>query len=364
MIPEIRGVKTERIGSDVKGRDVYRLISKDVFSDRETLVLEPSSIQDFFKDKGFEISEPLGITESRTTLFVCAGVQILESIWERNFPPPENIILFVAQPVLRSQFMGYAGEGVSTSFVNLATVAMGINETRYGEMLRSWLSFLKLSGIDLSEVRFVLEEKEDKWGDKRFSAKTIRFRYRDISLGDANYIKAFPAKFGEISLVDIGFGLERIRWIGSGTHYWSFLKDFNEVNFNVLDLWNTLALLAGSGITPSNNERGYRFRRASKLLCERIGYRRDSEKFLLSAYNRWKDWANLQMEVDRVRQVVRKELDRNANSILKSKLVEAGFHDVGIDINLPPEEFLKLLRGTSVNREILEKILEEMGYII
>lgn len=48
MIPEIRGVKTERIGSDVKGRDVYRLISKDVFSERETLVLEPSSIQDFF----------------------------------------------------------------------------------------------------------------------------------------------------------------------------------------------------------------------------------------------------------------------------------------------------------------------------
>lgn len=218
-------------------------------------------------------------------------------------------------------------------------------------------------GIAPEELKFVTEEKIDKWGEKNISSETIRVRFKDISIGDANFIISFPTKSGLITVSDIGFGVERIRWLLSGKSYWSFLGD-SSVNFNpnVLDSWSTLALLGGSGVLPSNNERGYRFRKVSKTLARLIGYHRGTVDIFHSAYERWKKWIELPVKKAEAEKLVLRELDRNTNALLKEKLQERGFRDVGIDINLPKGQFIKLLRGTSVTKRVLEEILATMGY--
>lgn len=149
----------------------------------------------------------------------------------------------------------------------------------------------------------------------------------------------------------------------SGESYWSFLGKLPKgIDNNVLDCWNTLALLAGSGVLPSNNDRGYRVRKTSKELAGLIGYDRGTVDFFSAAYERWSLWTKLPKIESEARDIVMKELDRNTNAFLKGLLEVKGFRDVGIDLNLPADEFIRRLRGTSVRKENLIGVLKSMNY--
>jgi len=356
-------------GLDEKNRECWVLLKetekKEIAKENVAGEIDsPLFFLEFFKGYGFDIANPREITNPRgTTLFVSAAVQILEDVLHHDQLPILGQRLVVAQPVLRSQFVGRAQEGVSTCFVNIGSESIGISKDDHLEILKIWLVFFQYLGIPPKELKFVTEERVSNWGEKKVNLETIRVRYRDISIGDANFIASFPTGSGQISISDIGFGAERIRWLLLSKPYWSFLSD-SSVNFdpNVLDSWNTLALLGGSGILPSNHERGYRVRKVSKELAGLIGYQRSTVDIFHLAYERWKKWIELPVKEAEAEELVLRELDRNTNALLKEKLQEQGFRDVGIDINLPKDQFIKLLRGTSVTKKVLEEILATMGY--
>lgn len=326
----------------------------------------PDFIKAYFETKDYRIVESKELVNPKgTTLFICAGVQVLDNVIHNDDKVPEGK-LFVAQPVLRTQFMDQIKEGISTSFVNIATEIVNPSVDEHFKALEEWLNFLQLLGLQRSNFFFLLTQKDRKWGDKKLKSQDFRIRYNGFSLGSAIFLYDIPKKQRQnLQISDIGFGLERLRWMLGGGSYTDHLipgQKLSNFDDQVLDYARTLALLAGSGVIPSNNEQGYRFRKFSKLLVARnISCHHDLQFLLESFYNYWERWAKLEVSLEESLERIRKENERNFNRELINRLIRT-YPDVGIDINLPTKDVIKALKGTSVELEVLKKILEEIEW--
>ncbi|MBU1159658.1 hypothetical protein KKD04_00560 [Patescibacteria group bacterium] len=139
------------------------------------------------------------------------------------------------------------------------------------------------------------------------------------------------------------------------------LENIAEINPSVLDYVRSLVLLAGSGVCPSNKEWGYRFRLFSKLLVRNnIKNGANISKLIDYFYNDWSRWTKFNVSREDVKESILKENERNFNRELIDRLKNK-YLDVDIDINQSTENVIKALRGTSVDRNSLEKILKELS---
>lgn len=318
----------------------------------------------FFNEEGFTVALPKPIVnKGGTTFFTCAGVQVLDDVIYRE--ADIDVPLFVAQPVIRSQFAGQTKDGTTTSFVNVCTEAVNQPVASHFASLECWIKFLTHLGFEKEEFVFYPDFDEPKWGNKKFKCHMVRVRYQKLSIGDAMFLYDVPQDSrGSLVVSDIGFGLERLKWVLKGGNYRSVLfpgADLEKIPFPVLDYCRTLALFAGSGVVPSNSDEGYRFRQFSKkLMVQTKGMKFDLEGLFGISFSEWGKWISLE-EIEKARSSFMRENTRNFNGLLIGRL-KGRFPDINIDINRPTEELIKLLRGTSVrdDRNYLELIWREL----
>ena len=187
-----------------------------------------------------------------------------------------------------------------------------------------------------------------------------------MEIGDASFVKDFPqTNRNNLSFSDIGFGLERIRWIlQGGTYANTFTENsHNKKETSIGDVClHSLTLLSGSGLKPSNKEHGYRFRLFSKRLIEDIkGDYVNLEASVAHYYQEWKKWTKLEVSEEETIKTISKENQRNFNRILIDELKKY-YNDVNLDINLSTEIIINRLSGASVDKNNLLSILKELKY--
>ncbi|MCF7820222.1 MAG: hypothetical protein K9M44_01990 [Candidatus Pacebacteria bacterium] len=320
----------------------------------------PNYFKNFFKEKKYNIIKPQSIIKKNsTTLFTSAGVQILDDyIFDEKEITKDK--MYVAQPVIRTQFIDSIKDGVSTSFINISTEKMNPTTEDHFSSIKDWLNILDSLGINRNNLDIFIKKGEPNWGGKVFKNNIFMFFYKGLEIGDAIYAYDIPQSTREsTSFSDIGFGLERLRWSLSHKNYFDYNED-NGASLKTLDYCKTLALLSGSGVRPSNKSHGYRFRQFSKRLQQEFPGRIDSTKKIINHYyNFWTKWTSLDNGQEDSLQLIEKENERNFNRLLLDVLSES-YSDVGIDINMSTVQLLESLKGTSVKEEHLNKILTEI----
>lgn len=344
----------------------FRFLESPVNPKKVELLSTPNFLNQYFAKNGFDVESPIPlVNKNGTTLFICAGVQILDSVIHQETPIPQKSS-FVTQPVLRTQFIDCVGEGTSTSFINVSTCQLNISRQEHFQHLQTWVDLFLQLGLKETDLYFKTKPYEQQWGDKVIKSEKIFIIYDGLEIGDASYVENLPQKGRpNLSLSDIGFGLERVKWIMQGGSYFDVLGN-GRISDNIDGVSavysHTLSLLAGEGLKPSNKEQGYRFRLFSKKLVSNIyGNHLVTQEQVGSYYNYWKKWTNLSLSADQTLQAVTQENTRNFNRILLDKLCEK-FPDVGLDINLPTAIILKRLKGTSVKPDYLNQVLNELNY--
>ncbi|MFA5109588.1 MAG: hypothetical protein WC458_03520 [Patescibacteria group bacterium] len=328
--------------------------------DNNKILDKPKILENFFKNKGYKIIEPSSIIKrDGSTLFTSAGVQILDEIIFKE----EDILnekMYVSQPVLRTQFIDNVKEGTSTSFINMSSEKINATLSEHFSSVGDWLSLLEDLGINKRDLNIYDRKGEPNWGGKAFKNHILTFFFKGLEIGDAIYAYDVPQDSREnLNFSDIGFGLERLRWSLGDNNYFGWNSEDN-IRPKILDYCKTLTILSGSGLIPSNNNHGYRFRQFSKKLqSEYPGQKNKIKEILVYYYDFWREWTKFEKDKSDCISTIEKENERNFNRILLDRLSEK-HSDVGIDINMPTEELLKRLKGTSVGKTYLENILKEL----
>ena len=294
------------------GAEEYKFIKNP--ENPNSLKLEnPEFMNSFFESKGYGLVKPKNIINNGgTTLFVSAGVQLLDDVIFKEKTISERKI-FVAQPVFRTQYIDSINEGFSTSFINIASEIVNPSVDDHFCAIGDWINMLRELGLKREKVTLKTREKEPQWGDKKFKESILMLYYDGLEIGDANYIYDIPQKTrSSLKISDIGFGLERIQWILKGGSYFDGKK---VEDMCVFDHCKTMALLAGSGLKPSNKEHGYRLRQLSKRVMDTGKKSNDLLATLKDCYNYWKKWTFLTMPESGALEIINSENRRNSKNI-------------------------------------------------
>lgn len=314
-------------------------------------LLQKSPIEQFFATSGYTPTPPIKLANgTRTTLFPVAGIQMLEPVFYDSSPLPTKP-LFIAQPVIRTQFLDRVGPGTSTSFINFSTEQVGATPREHIEHLYAWLSYLDLLGIRKNHLTFRLGISAERWNGREISCETVKLYAYGLEIGDGVFIPSFPqSNRDSFSVSDIGFGLERLRWILRGGDYFGMGTDAP-----VSDSVRTLTLLCMSGVPASNKERGYRHRLFSKRLSQADIANAVLRQHAIHAYNEWLDWVNEPLPFSETLELIQGEFNRNLRRRILEDLA-AKYTGIDIDINMPYERFRAGLRDAGIQPNDLSNI--------
>lgn len=325
----------------------------------------PEFLKSFFEKSEFKnIPSKSIVNESGSTLFISAGAQVLDPIiHDEKEIFAEKI--YIAQPVFRTQFIPKINEGVSSSFINIATEMVNKTPEEHFRALDQWMELLNILGLNKENIILKSIERYDKWGKRKFLQKILKIYYGDLEIGDALYIDMPQNSRENILISDIGFGLDRIKWLLSADKsYFQAIAPDSEAFLNLdnktIDYTRTLSLLAGFGVKPSNNEHGYRFRQLSKLLVKtNLGKKINLNNLIKLWYNDWQKWTNFPTSEEDIEKIINMENERNLNREILDILKE-DYPDVDININQSTDKIIKLLKGTSVDEKYLQEVLEKL----
>ena len=109
-------------------------------------ILFSSDIYKFFSENDYKIIKPFNIVNNKDTVFYSAGIQpLLSEYLNGNIKENEN--LFIAQPVIRTQYLDTLDEGTSLAFINSTTSRFNLSEREYKKLVNDWLDFFYQIGI-------------------------------------------------------------------------------------------------------------------------------------------------------------------------------------------------------------------------
>lgn len=335
----------------------FNFVDFPVNSENGELLGQREVLNKYFRDNDFIIAEPVSVINgNKETIFTTAGVQSLSCyIHDEDHLPSSPI--FIAQPVMRTQFLDVIDEGSSINFINVATVGFNQTPEQHIASLDIWMDLFKKLGFRDELFAYKVKEFSRYWGDKQIIGEKVFIIYDGLEIGDASYVDNIDQKTRQpISLSDIGFGLERIRWILSGGSYFDIqVKGPGNLLSKEAQVYcSSLSLLASEGLEPSNKGAGYRFRLLSKRLVKDLGINHECvEAYIESCYDYWKHWAGTPCSKEDAINMIKKENTRNFNRLLldelSSYLVKEG---QGINVNVPTDIFVKRLKGTCLAEHI------------
>ena len=318
----------------------------------KTISLHDTNVafRNYFLENGFSSHSAKSIlNENGTTLFTSAGVQVLDNCILRNGEAPTDSII-VSQPSLRTQYADSIGEGNSLSFVNICTETANATPEVHFQNLDKWLGFLSKLGVYVGDLTLHKRNLVQKWGEMTVQSDIVAIFYKGLEIGDGNYNYGFNPEPSSIKTVsDFGFGLERLTWILRKGSYFDAIGPLTESlngDNKVQEIVKTVALLASSGLTPSNKDKGYRFRLFTKKLVELSFPKHLQLSHLIDHYHKyWNDFVNLPVESNSASESVQGEYDRNYNLQLNKVLL------TNVDANCNTEQFLLNLLSSGVKRD-------------
>lgn len=358
-------VKIFSFSNQPKSNPRFSFIENPVSPESASKLDNNSFAVEFFSKAGFSIRKPLSvINQNSTPLFISAGVQALDDFIHKQ-TQIEGAPFFVAQPVIRTQYKDSISEGSSTSFINICTEATNIAPDDHFRFLAEWLRFFEQLGLEKKDFIFKEEVSDTKWGDVSFKSKKLKIYYQGLEIGVALFNHDLSnTNPPNNTFSDIGLGLERIKWILRGGSYFDtfLLEGLGPVvkDKALLSHLQTLCLLAGSGVKPSNREHGYRFRLFSKYFVSgNVVEKIKMDDYFSGVYDYWASWALLNCSKEEALRSVKLENERNFNRLLLDRLKEK-YSDVDLDINQSTKKLIAALKGTNVNTAELLELLNEL----
>lgn len=327
----------------------------------EDILLHCDELKKFFKEKNYNCVKPYSIINNNDTVFVSAGIQpLLLDYREKNLNDSKK--LYVAQPVIRTQYSNSVEEGSSIAFTNLTTASFNHSEEEHNGMVKDWYELLYKAGIDSNDITINSDIYETKWGDLELCGKRTFHYYKEVEIGDTTFFtKVIDDNSKKVadSMSDLGFGLERLRWLINGNSYYDLYSNSQGLDSKLKAYLSVLALLAVNNIKPSNKNSGYRSRMFSKKLVNLLEGRNlnlEEERYLDECVEYWKEWQEQSRFQDK--QMVVDEFIRNGNRYILDKLANEGFDNLsGININISRAEFEKRLIGSGANIEKIKKLV-------
>lgn len=327
----------------------------------KNILFDSNRLKEFFKEKKYNCIKPYSIINNNDTVFVSAGIQpLLLNYREKNLR--ENEKLYVAQPVIRTQYLNSIEEGSSIAFTNLTTSCFNHSEEEHKKMIKDWYELLYEAGISKKDITTTSDIYETKWGDLELCGKRIFHYYKNVEIGDTTFFTRISGdnsiKIAD-SMSDLGFGLERLRWLISGNSYYDLYSNSEDLNPKLKAYLSVISLLAINKIKPSNKNTGYRARMFSKKLVSLLEGRNlnlKEEKYLDECIEYWKEWQEQLCFEDK--QLIVDEFIRNGNRYILDQLSSEGFNNLsGININVSRSEFEKRLISSGVDIEKIKKLV-------
>lgn len=226
-----------------------------------------AAIERVFANNGIHRAPLLPLRWGRDTELLISGVQALDPwlkdgedrVWREGYLP---------QPVVRftgeRDDQGCLKDGFLTSFVNLSCVLRLANVSSFTELLDVWLDVLSAVGMHAGRLQIV--GNLQVWDRGPVSGITLHIL--DEGVGCADAVLLWRTVEPHRMAIDIGSGLERLRWRLSPspwlkTTFGDLARSFNA---EMLDAVRTATLLVMSGIEPGPRSAGSALRR----VCRRI----------------------------------------------------------------------------------------------
>lgn len=326
----------------------------------KNILFDCNKLKEFFKERNYICVKPYSIINNNDTVFVSAGIQPLLLDYRKN-KLNSSEKLYVAQPVVRTQYSNSVEEGSSIAFTNLTTSSFNHSEEEHLKMIKHWYELLYEIGMSKNDITSSSDIYETKWGDLELSGKRIFHYYKNVEIGDTTFFtKIVDDKSKTIadSMSDLGFGLERMRWLINGNSYYDLYSDSQELCIKTKAYLSVIALLAINNIKPSNKNSGYRARMFSKKLVNLLEGRNLNLlelKYLEECIKYWKEW---QEQLDfQDKQIIINEYIRNGNRYIIEQLSNQGFNNLSrININVSRTELENKLIGSGVDIEKIKKL--------
>ncbi|MEO3755610.1 hypothetical protein [Streptomyces sp. B6B3] len=299
------------------------------------------------------------LSAARDTFFVVAGVQLFDDELHRGAQVKEGRYL-LAQPCVRVRTLARVGrkEGISSSFVNLCTEQANGDMADYLAHLRAWTAALLALGLDADGLALTVEPDLRRRGELAF--RTVNVTYFGFELGEAILLRATNDRLAVRSIIDVGFGFERIVWAANeADSYFSLIGPMPYAlvgHHRLVDLVRTMTLLAGAGLVPANKGRGHVMRRLAQLACaEPEGSGAVVEEVARHSHAYWSGFLRPRVAAAESVRAVVAEVHRNENVALARRL---GLRMTGADFGGSPEEFMTgLLRSRRVDLAALRAAL-------
>lgn len=209
----------------------------------------------------------LPVRWGRDTDLLVSGVQALDP-WLKNGEDRVWREGFLPQPVVRftgeRDDQGHLKDGFLTSFVNLSCVLRLRDVHRFADLLDVWFDVLSAVGIHAGRLDIAGDLRV--W--ERGPVSGITLHIADSGVGFADAILLWHTAEPHRLAIDIGSGLERLRWRTSPLPWpeTTFGNLANSLDTDVLDAVRTATLLVMSGIQPGAQSAGSALRR----VCRRI----------------------------------------------------------------------------------------------
>jgi hypothetical protein len=258
-----------------------------------TLVLLARVLEDHFLAKDFQKKKAMRASSfQKSTDLVIAGVQYLDNFLHGNGSiEPDSI--FLVQPCVRMQFLENedCNIGTSTSLTNVCTIDVGKDPEKILLHIDEWIGALSKSGIHARHLSLVWKQKDKDWGAGAFTTSGVVFMYHNLEIGVVNSGIIPTKKNGPISLVESGFGLERILWSRNKdtSYFYTFKPVLSELSDGIHDCCRSLAWLCVSGVKKAHTGAGFQVHRLFSSLTTRFGDLEPEYAELLNYYGSfWK----------------------------------------------------------------------------
>ena len=322
------------------------------------ILLDSKKLKEYFQNRGYNCISPHSVANNKDTVFTTAGIQSVLADY-RNSELVDTRNIYIAQPVLRTQFMNGISEGFGIAFVNLTTSGINISEQDYKSQVYDWIELFHKLGMNINDFTSQKKEYIRNWGDLVVSGKKTFYYYKNLEIGDTTFFNSITKdgkNIGINTMTDVGFGLERIRWCLGNNSYFDLFSNSEKLKADVKAYLSALALLEVNNIKPSNKNVGYRARLFSKKMAnilEGKEFSEDENKYLRECLFYWKNWQESEKDISMAN--INKEYDRNCNRYILDLLINEGHDNIsGININIGRREFNNRLISSGVPKKRIE----------
>lgn len=319
-------------------------------------ILFSKDIYNFFRENGYILVKPFNIVNNDDTVFYSAGIQpLLKEFIHGNLEESRN--LFIAQPVIRTQYLDNLDEGTSLAFVNGTTSRFNLSEKEYQKLVSDWLDLFYQIGLKKNNITIRNDYYEDNWNNISVAGNRTFYYNNNIEVGDTTFFTKVGSDKID-TMCDLGFGIERLRWCVHNDSYFNLYSDSKNLLSREKALISAISLLSVCNVKPSNRNSGYRARLFSKKLAELLNAMRLNDQelnYLKECIMYWKDWQKVDCDIDF--NVILNEYERNCNANIINMLVNEGYNVSKININVSWEDFKERLKSSGVPKEKIKSII-------